>query len=130
MCRQARPVGLSDRRLPSALGNNVVEASRALSCAHGAGPIPLLGQASGPNLRSTVERHGAREALMVRSGGYRVPYRQRWDAVSRSAGRSPLLGAERRASGRRAAPSLFTIFTGTPGQSSPRTGETPRRWSV
>ncbi len=57
----------------------------SLSYAHGTGPTPLLGQTIGDNLRTTVERHGDREALVVRSQGYRATYRQLWDATTRCA---------------------------------------------
>jgi len=60
-------------------------AAHSLSYAHGTGTIPLLGQTIGANLRATVERHGVREALVVRSEGYRATYRQLWDAVTRCA---------------------------------------------
>jgi fatty-acyl-CoA synthase len=45
----------------------------------------LLGQTIGDNLRQTVERHGEREALIVRSQNYRATYRQLWDAVTAAA---------------------------------------------
>ena len=56
-----------------------------LSYAHGVGAIPLLGETIGANLWRTVERCGEREALVVRSQGYRATYRELWDAVSRAA---------------------------------------------
>jgi fatty-acyl-CoA synthase len=52
------------------------------SYAHGASSVPLLGDTIGENLRRTVERFGEREALVVRSQGYRATYRQLWDATS------------------------------------------------
>jgi hypothetical protein len=36
----------------------------ALSYAHGASPMPLIGQTIGYNLRDTVSRHGDAEALV------------------------------------------------------------------
>jgi len=51
------------------------------SYAHGASSVPLLGDTIGGNLRRTVERFGEREALVVRSQGYRATYRQLWDAT-------------------------------------------------
>jgi fatty-acyl-CoA synthase len=47
----------------------------ALSYAHGASDLPLLGETIGERLRATVERFGEREALVVRDQGYRVTYR-------------------------------------------------------
>src|SRR5262249_54380370 len=57
----------------------------ALSYDHGADSTPLLGQTIGENLRATMERHGEREALVVRSQNYRATYRQLWDATTRAA---------------------------------------------
>jgi fatty-acyl-CoA synthase len=51
------------------------------SYAHGASRVPLLGDTIGENLRRTVERFGEREALVVRSQGYRATYRQLWEAT-------------------------------------------------
>ena len=45
------------------------------SYVHGTSSVPLLGETIGENLRRTVERHGDREALVVRSQGYRATYR-------------------------------------------------------
>src|SRR5438132_1216358 len=56
-----------------------------LSYAHGTGLVPLLGQTIGDNLRATVERHGNREALVVRHQDYRATYRQLWDATTQLA---------------------------------------------
>ena len=44
----------------------------APSYAHGASPVPLLGETIGENLRRTVQRVGDREALVVRQPGYRA----------------------------------------------------------
>jgi fatty-acyl-CoA synthase len=52
------------------------------SYAHGTSPIPLLGETIGENLRRTVERHGDRDALVVRSQNYRATYRELYDATS------------------------------------------------
>src|SRR5262245_44192432 len=49
---------------------------------HGTSLTPLLGETIGENLRRTVERFGDREALVVRSQGYRVTYRQLWDQTT------------------------------------------------
>ena len=57
----------------------------APSYAHGPGSIPLLGETIGDNLRRTVERHGDREALVVRHQGYRATYRELWAEVDRAA---------------------------------------------
>jgi fatty-acyl-CoA synthase len=55
------------------------------SYAHGTGTTPLLGETIGANLRGTVARFGAREALVVRSQDYRATYDQLWDEVTRAA---------------------------------------------
>ncbi|HZS37986.1 MAG TPA: AMP-binding protein, partial [Polyangia bacterium] len=51
------------------------------SYAHGVSDTPLLGETIGENLRRTVEKHGAREALVVRSQDYRATWRELWDEV-------------------------------------------------
>ncbi len=56
-----------------------------LSYEHGASEVPLLGETIGQNLRRTVERFGDREALVVRSQGYRATYRELWDATTQLA---------------------------------------------
>jgi fatty-acyl-CoA synthase len=53
-----------------------------LSYSHGASTTPLLGETIGDNLRRTVERHGARDALVVRAQAYRATYRELWDATT------------------------------------------------
>src|SRR5262249_35036797 len=55
------------------------------SYAHGPSEVPLLGDTIGAALRRTVERFGDREALVVRSQGYRATYRQLWDAITLAA---------------------------------------------
>lgn len=57
----------------------------ALSYAHGASPIPLLGETIGENLRRTVERVGDHEALVVRHQGYRATYREFWEQTGLAA---------------------------------------------
>jgi len=57
----------------------------APSYAHGTSEVPLLGDTIGAALRRTVERFGERDALVVRSQGYRATYRQLWDAVTEAA---------------------------------------------
>src|SRR5690349_8538155 len=52
------------------------------SYAHGTSQIPLLGDTIGENLRRTVERHGDRDALVVRSQSYRATYRELWDSTT------------------------------------------------
>jgi len=47
-----------------------------LSYAHGVGDAPLLGDTIGAALARTVERFGDRDALVVRSQGYRATWRQ------------------------------------------------------
>ncbi len=51
----------------------------------GPSTTPLLGETIGENLRRTVEKFGEREALVVRSQGYRATWRQLWDQVERIA---------------------------------------------
>jgi fatty-acyl-CoA synthase len=65
------------------------------SYAHGPSAVPLLGETIGDNLRRTVERFGDREALVVRSQGYRASYRQLWEAVSEAARGLLALGVAR-----------------------------------
>ena len=55
------------------------------SYAHGASAVPLLGETIGENLRRVVQRQGDREALVVRSQGYRATYRELWEQTSRAA---------------------------------------------
>jgi len=55
------------------------------SYAHGTSLTPLLGETIGENLRRTVERHGDRDALVVRSQGYRATYRALWDQTTEAA---------------------------------------------
>ncbi len=57
----------------------------SLSYSHGASAVPLLGETIGENLRSTVERHGGCEALVVRHQGYRATYRELWEQSGRAA---------------------------------------------
>jgi len=52
------------------------------SYAHGISSTPLLGQTIGENLRRTVARFGAREALVVRWQGYRATYDELWAATT------------------------------------------------
>src|SRR5688500_17306116 len=53
-----------------------------LSYAHGTSHVPLLGETIGENLRRTADRHGDREALVVRSQNYRATYRELYHATS------------------------------------------------
>ena len=53
-----------------------------LSYVHGSSAVPLLGETIGENLRRTVERVGDRDALVVRSQGYRATWRQLWDETT------------------------------------------------
>jgi fatty-acyl-CoA synthase len=53
-----------------------------LSYAHGVGNAPLLGETIGEALRRTVERHGDREALVVRSQEFRASWRQLFDETT------------------------------------------------
>jgi len=49
---------------------------------HGPSLTPLLGETIGENLRRTVERFGERDAIVVRSQGYRATYRQLWESTT------------------------------------------------
>jgi fatty-acyl-CoA synthase len=51
----------------------------ALSYAHGASYLPLLGDTIGERLRKTVERFGDRDALVVRDQDYRATYTELWE---------------------------------------------------
>ena len=55
------------------------------SYVHGACDVPLLGETIGENLRHTVERVPAREALVDRGHGYRASYQELWDATTKLA---------------------------------------------
>ncbi len=55
----------------------------AASYAHGASSTALLGETIGENLRRTAARAGDRDALVVRSQGYRASYRELWDETGR-----------------------------------------------
>jgi fatty-acyl-CoA synthase len=57
----------------------------AASYAHGTSRVPLLGETIGEQFRRTVERFPDREALVVRSQGYRASYRSLWDAADQVA---------------------------------------------
>jgi fatty-acyl-CoA synthase len=65
------------------------------SYAHGPSEVPLLGDTIGAALRRTVERFGDRDALVVRSQGYRATYRQLWDTVTDAARGLLALGVAR-----------------------------------
>src|SRR4051794_13013858 len=67
----------------------------ALSYAHGASSTPLLGETISANLRRTAARFADREALVVRSQGYRATYGQLWDAVSEAARGLLALGVQK-----------------------------------
>jgi fatty-acyl-CoA synthase len=57
----------------------------APSYAHGTSDLPLLGETIGERLRTTVERVGDREALVVRDQGYRATYSELWEQSGRAA---------------------------------------------
>jgi fatty-acyl-CoA synthase len=67
----------------------------APSYVHGTSSVPLLGETIGENLRRTVERHGGREALVVRHQGYRATYRELWEQIGRAARGLMARGIER-----------------------------------
>ncbi len=56
-----------------------------LSYAHGGSDVPLLGETIGQALRRTVARFGDRDALVVRSQGYRASWRALEEASARVA---------------------------------------------
>jgi fatty-acyl-CoA synthase len=53
----------------------------ARSYAHGASPVPLLGETIAENLRRTVERSGAKPALIARSQGKRFTWGELFEQV-------------------------------------------------
>jgi fatty-acyl-CoA synthase len=55
------------------------------SYAFGSSTLPLLGQTIGDNLRQTAERHPDADALIVRTQGVRLTYRQLWDRTTAAA---------------------------------------------
>jgi fatty-acyl-CoA synthase len=55
------------------------------SYVHGASSTPLLGETIGESLRRTADRHGGREALVVRHQSYRATYAELWEQVDRAA---------------------------------------------
>jgi fatty-acyl-CoA synthase len=57
----------------------------APSYAHGVSDVPLLGETIGENLRRTVERSGASEALISRHQHYRASYREFWEQTGLAA---------------------------------------------
>ena len=58
------------------------DAMAAPSHVQGSTTPPLLEETIGENLRRTVDRFGDREALVVRSQGYRATYRALWDETT------------------------------------------------
>jgi fatty-acyl-CoA synthase len=56
-----------------------------LSYAHGTSDQPLLGQTIGDNLRTTVARHGERDAFVFRAQHVRLTYREFWDLTTKCA---------------------------------------------
>jgi fatty-acyl-CoA synthase len=52
------------------------------SYAHGASDVPLLGETIGENLCRTANRVPSREALVVRSQGYRATYQELWNTTT------------------------------------------------
>src|SRR5258707_2646621 len=66
-----------------------------LAYAHGVGDVPLLGETIGAALARTVERHGARDALIVRAQGHRATWRELYDATAQLARALMALGVER-----------------------------------
>ena len=64
----------------------------APSYAHGASSVELLGETIGDNLRRTVERFGANEALVVRHQNFRASYGEFWELTGRAAWRGGVNG--------------------------------------
>ena len=56
-----------------------------LSYLHGASETPLLGETIGANLRRTVARWPDRDALVVRSQGFRATYQDLWNLTTQLA---------------------------------------------
>ena len=76
------PMGRWDSPAYTELPRGITFTMVTASYAHGSSNVPLLGQTIGENLRRTVERVPAREALVVRSQGYRATYRELWDTTT------------------------------------------------
>ena len=55
------------------------------SYSHGTSTTPLLGETIGDNLRRTSSRFPGREALIVRSQGFRATYAELWDHTTKVA---------------------------------------------
>jgi fatty-acyl-CoA synthase len=71
-----------DAALHSPREGETLERSMARpSYVHGTSELPLLGETIGENLRRTVQRFPERDALVVRSSGYRATYAQLWEAT-------------------------------------------------
>ncbi|ARS35376.1 AMP-binding protein [Pontibacter actiniarum] len=56
-----------------------------LSYSHGVSTTPLRGETIGQSLRNTVEKHGAREALVMVTQNYRATYQELWEQVEQVA---------------------------------------------
>ncbi|MDX5436134.1 MAG: AMP-binding protein [Pontibacter sp.] len=60
---------------------------QTLSYSHGTSTTPLRGETIGQSLKSTVEKYGDREALVMATQNYRATYRELWqqaEAVAKS----------------------------------------------
>jgi fatty-acyl-CoA synthase len=68
---------------------------KTLSYANGPSSQPLLGETIGDNLRRVAARFPDREALCVRSQGYRATYRELWEATTEAARGLLALGVQR-----------------------------------
>jgi len=64
------------------------------SYVHGTSELPLLGETIGENLRRTALRFPGRDALVVRSSGYRATYAQLWEATGEVARGLMALGVQ------------------------------------
>jgi fatty-acyl-CoA synthase len=67
------------------LSTSQIVSLRGRSYAHGPSDLPLLGETIGEHLRTTVERFGEREALVVPHQGYRATYEELWEQVEAAA---------------------------------------------
>jgi len=89
------PPGAPDARDTLAGVTGIPAQATQPSYVHGPSDVPLLGDTIGGALRRAAERFGDRDALVVRSQGYRATYRQLWDATTEVARGLLALGVAR-----------------------------------
>ncbi|HEY3820502.1 MAG TPA: AMP-binding protein [Polyangiaceae bacterium] len=75
-------------------GGTLSLAMARASYVHGTSRLPLLGETIGENLRRTAQRFPDRDALVVRSSGYRATYAQLWEATGEVARGLMALGVD------------------------------------